>query len=104
MSNFTNFVNTIGTGTSFNGTSSPVGGVVGTFGTPEILGIAGIVIILVIGIVKKASPDLIMISTMTMLTVIASAFGTTFEWIQWLFVIGGGGIFGLGLIKIIKHR
>jgi hypothetical protein len=102
MSHLTNFTDVIGNGTSFNGTDTPVAGIVGTFGSPEILGIVGILIILIIGIKMKASPDLIIISVITMLEILSGVFLP--EWIFWLFILGGGVIFGLGLLKLIKNR
>jgi hypothetical protein len=107
MSYLTNFTNVIANGTSFNGTSTPVAGVVGTFGSPEILGIAGIIIILVIGMKMKVSPDLLVVSCVTMLSILTnSLIGVALlpEWIMWIFILGGGVVFGLGLLKIIKNR
>ena len=107
MSNLTGFIGVIANGTSFNNTSSPVAGIGGTFGSFEILGIAAILIILIIGIKLRFSFDLIVVSTISMLAVITNAtIGAVMlpEWIFWFFTIGGGIIFALGLIKVIKYR
>lgn len=110
MSNLTDFVNTIGNGTNFNGTSPPVAGAVGTFGDPIILGAVGILLVLIICIVRKASLDLTIVSCLSMViiassTTISNAGANLLsDWIFWLFILGGGIIFGLGMIKVIKHR
>jgi hypothetical protein len=107
MSNLTAFVNGTMGGIPFNGTAPPVAGLSGTFGSPEILGIAGILIIIIIGWKMKVSPDLLIVSTLTMLAIVTnSAVGSALlpEWTYWLFILGGGVIFALGLIKIIKYR
>ena len=107
MSNLTGFVNGTITGIPFNGTAPPVAGIAGTFGSPEILGIAGIIIILIIGIRMKVSPDLLIVSTITMLAIVTnSAVGVALlpDWIYWLFILGGAAIFALGFIKFIKYR
>jgi len=110
MSNLTSFVNVIANGTSFNGTASPVSGITGVFGNPIILGIAGILLILIIGIVRKASPDLIIVSCLSMIIIASSTTISTVgsnllaDWVFWLFILGGGIIFALGLLRIIKNR
>lgn len=102
MSALTNFTNIIGSGGSFNGTSSPVGGITGSFGNPAFLGLAAIIIMLIIGMKLKVSIDLIILSIITMIQIIAGVYFP--EWIFWIFIIGGGGIFGLGLLKVLKNR
>lgn len=107
MSNLTAFVNGTMGGIPFNGTAPPVAGIGGTFGDPLILGIAGIVIIIIIGIKMKVSPDLLVVSTVTMAAIVTdSSVGSALlpSWIYWLFVMGGLVVFGLGLIKVIKYR
>lgn len=102
-----NMTNIITNGGSFNGTSSPVAGVAGTFGDPLILGIAGILIMLIIGWKMKVTPDLMIVSTVSMLAVVSDAsFSANLlpQWIFWLWVFGGAAIFSLGLIKVIKYR
>ncbi len=102
MGLFDNFTNVITNGTGFNGTAPPVTGLGGTFGSPEILGIVGILIMIIIGMKMKVSIDLIVMSVLTMISILAGAFLP--DWIFWIFILFGGGIFGLGLIKVIKNR
>ncbi|MEM3063162.1 MAG: hypothetical protein QW303_06445 [Nitrososphaerota archaeon] len=108
MSNLTSFINVTTMGTSFNGTASPVGGITGSFGNPIILGIAGILIMLIIGVKMRVSFDLIALSCLTMIAILGSpttvGSGILPDWIFWLFILGGGIILGLGLNKVIKNR
>lgn len=109
MSNITDFVGVIGTGAnvSFNGTATDTAGLAGTFGSVEILGAAGILIMIIIGWKLKAPLDLIAVSSISMLAVLTnSAVGASYlpEYIFWIFVLGGASIFALGLIKFIKYR
>lgn len=100
----TNFITNGGT---INGTATPVTGVVGTFGDPIILGLAGVIIMIIIGAKFKVSPDLLVLSIVTMLSIVTnSLIGSALlpEWIYWLFILGGGAVLGLGLIKFLKSR
>jgi hypothetical protein len=97
----------ITSGGTINGTAPPVAGVVGTFGSPEILGLAGIIIIIIIGAKFKVSPDLLVLSILTMLSIVTNSLvGSALlpEWIYLLFILGGGAVLGLGLIKFLKSR
>lgn len=107
MSNLTSMVGVLANGTSFNGTATPVSGIPGTFGGYEILGISAIVIMFIIGIKMKVSPDLLVVSCVSMLALVTMpSIGSALlpEWTFWIFTITGGIVFALGLIKVLKHR
>jgi hypothetical protein len=102
MSALLNFTNMFQNGMTFNGTASPVGGLPGTFGGADILGVVGLILIIVIGVKYKASPDLIALSVVTMLSILAGVYLP--EWSFLLFIMAGGGVFTMGLLKFIRHR
>lgn len=107
MSNITDFVNVIANGACYQGTCSPIGGLQGTFGTPEYLGIVGVLLIIIIGLKMKVSPDLIFISALAMIYIVTdSIIGMVLlpEWIRWLLIIPSAVVFSMGMMKVIKHR
>lgn len=87
-------------GWSFNGTSS--GGLAGTFDTPLLLGVIGMLIILGIGAYKRAPLDLMATASVAFLSVLSGAYLPS--WTFWIFIIGGGAVAALGLLKFFKIR
>lgn len=107
MSNLTEFVNVMASGYCYQGTCSPVGGLQGTLGAPEIIGIVGILVMFFIGMKMKVSADLLIVSVLTMIFIVTStAIGVAYlpQWVEWLFVLPGAVIFAMGMIKVLKHR
>jgi hypothetical protein len=97
-----NMTNIIGTGMNFNGTANPVGGLPGTFGGADLLGIFGLILIIAIGIKYKATPDLLVLAVMTMLSLLSGTYLP--EWSYLIFLMGGGVVFVMGLLNVIRHR
>ena len=102
MSNLTNFTGIFSNGFSFNGTASPVSGLPGTFGGADLLGIAGLIIIIAIGIKMRVPFDLLAVTTATMFSILAGVYLPEWSWL--LFLIVCGAIFGMGLLRVFKNR
>ena len=100
MSNLTAVEDWIANGTQFNGTASPAAGVGGTFGTPLIMGIVLFAIVFFAGWKAGIPIDLMIIGSVAILEILAGVFLE--DWILSLFIIGGGGMFGLGLLKLVR--
>lgn len=100
MSNLTAFETWIGNGTSFNNTVADSQGLHGLTGTPLIMGIFALAI--VVGIIAKTKPtmDLSLLLIITMMEIIAGVYLP--DWIKWFFIIIGGCFLGFGLIKMKK--
>lgn len=102
MSNLTEIERIISNGTTWNNTAPPVAGLQGWLGATELIGLFGLGLILFICWKRKVSFDLMLLSTITMLEILIASWMP--EYILWLFIIGGGAVFGMGLIRFIRRR